>query len=404
MFNLTTPTEAAVHALLAELAAPPILVFSDWDAVIDTSRPFRLHCDASTNGLGASLEREQLGGSTRPIVYISRATLPNKRSWTPMELEAGCVVWSIRRLRRYLFNVFFPIFTDHEFPTNQRNRRKQRWMEFLSAYNYRLSYRRGRDNANANFLSRLPIPPIAEDISGSSALTDPEDLGVYLIRACGYTTTSCPILGVGLDGLTPPSHNNPGTVRNPFPTPILGGLPLTKDDFRTHRAPMPLTHMAGSTTDTSVTPTNRPYLSYKIDDQLEASRPNRAGRTRSRTAILTGRIPLRPDYHRAARRGLAAFVALALPPKTPLRSSPLPRSDRLGSTIPLGRPDLCRPAPAPNPQMNPTPTSSSVFNHATREYEACAAAEQLSNTLLSYRHPKWDKAQRADPLCDATRP
>ena len=31
-----------------------------------------------------------------------------------MELEVGCVVWSIRRLRRYLFSVFFPIFLDHE--------------------------------------------------------------------------------------------------------------------------------------------------------------------------------------------------------------------------------------------------------------------------------------------------
>ena len=76
-------------------------------------------------------------------------------------------------------------------------------MEFLSVYNYRLSYRRGRENANADFLSRLPIPPTTKDISGSSALSDPDDLGVYLIRACGYTTPSCPIPGVGLGGLNP---------------------------------------------------------------------------------------------------------------------------------------------------------------------------------------------------------
>ena len=31
-----------------------------------------------------------------------------------MELEAKCVVWSIRRLRRYLFSAFFLFFTDHE--------------------------------------------------------------------------------------------------------------------------------------------------------------------------------------------------------------------------------------------------------------------------------------------------
>ena len=63
--------EEAVRALLAELAAPPIVVFPDWVAVIDKSRPFRLHCDASTDGLGATLEQEQTDGPTRPIVYIS---------------------------------------------------------------------------------------------------------------------------------------------------------------------------------------------------------------------------------------------------------------------------------------------------------------------------------------------
>ena len=177
-FEFTSAMETTVRTLLAELAAPPILVFPDWDAVIDTSRPFRLHCDASTAGLGATLEQEQPDGSIRPIVYISRATLDNEQNWTPMELEAGCVVWSIRRLRRYLFGVYFLVFTDHQClqqicKIGETKPRIQRWMEFLSAYNFRLSYRRGQENANADFLSRLPLPPIADDISGASGLDGP---------------------------------------------------------------------------------------------------------------------------------------------------------------------------------------------------------------------------------------
>ena len=70
-FDFTSTMEDTVRALIAELAAPPILVYPDWDAVIDTSRRFRLHCDASTTGLGATLEQEQPDGSIRPIVYIS---------------------------------------------------------------------------------------------------------------------------------------------------------------------------------------------------------------------------------------------------------------------------------------------------------------------------------------------
>ena len=252
-FSSTPSMEEAVRALLAELVAPPILVFPDWDAVIDKSRPFRLRCNASTGGLGATLEQEQPDGSIRPIVYISQATLTNERNWTPMELEAGCVVWSIRRLCQYLFSVFFLIYTDHEClqqisKKDESKHRIQRWMEFLSVYNYRLSYRRGRENANADFLSRLPLPSNAEDISGSSALMDSDDLGVYLTRACGYTTPSCPVPGVVLGGLASSSYNNPGLGPNPSSTPVLGGQPLTKDDFRTHRAPMLLMRMTGQTT------------------------------------------------------------------------------------------------------------------------------------------------------------
>ena len=289
------------------------------------------------------------------------------------------------------------------FPANQQNRRKQAphtTMDGVSfGYNYRLSYRRGRDNANADFFSRLPIPPTAEDISGSSTLTDPDDLGVYLIRVCGYTTPSCPIPSVGLGGLTLPSDDNLGTGWNPSPTWVSGGLPLTKDDFRTHRAPFPLRRRAGPTADASVYTTNGPYLSYEIDDQLEPSRPTRAGRTRSRTAILAGHTPLRLDYHRAARSGFAAPAAPALPPKTQPRWSPLSRSDRLGCITLLGRPGLCRPPPIQNPRIDTTPPAP----HTNPEDDTCAATKQLSNILLSYSHCNWDKAQRADPRCDATR-
>ena len=164
-FDFTFAMEDTVRALLAELAAPPILVFPDWDAVIDTSRSFRLHFDASTASLGATLEQEQPDGSIRPIIYISRATLDNEQNWIPMKLEAGCVVWSIRRLRRYLFGVFFLVLTNHQClqqicKIGETKPRIQRWMKFVTAYNFRLSYRQGHKNANADFLSRLLSLPL----------------------------------------------------------------------------------------------------------------------------------------------------------------------------------------------------------------------------------------------------
>ena len=315
-FDFTSTMEDAVRALLAELAAPPILVFSDWDAVIDTSRPFRLHCDARTAGLGATLEQEKSDGSIRPIVYISRTTLDNEQNWAPTELEVGCVVWSIRRLRRYLFGVYFLFFTNHQClqqicKIGEAKPRIQRWMEFLSAYNFRLSYPRGQENANADFLSRLPLLPIEGNISDASALTNPEDLGVYLIRACGFITPSCPVPGVGLGGLAPSPYHTPGAglggLVPPSDTPVLGGLPLTKDDFRTHRAPMPPTYMTARPRHPYATPPKAPYTTYAISARDGAPRFTR--RTRSQTAILDGNVPSRPDYRTAAHSGFAASAA-----------------------------------------------------------------------------------------------
>ena len=87
-----------------ELSAPSILVYPDWDAVTDNPRPYLLYCDACVDGFGA-LKQEQKDGSTRSIVFISCATLESERHWTPLDLEAGSIVWSIKRLRGYLLSL-----------------------------------------------------------------------------------------------------------------------------------------------------------------------------------------------------------------------------------------------------------------------------------------------------------
>ena len=105
------------------------------------------------------------------------------------------------------------------------NARVQRWLEFLTAIDYTLDYRKGSANGNADFLSRLPEPATEHDRSGSS-LNPVEDGGIYLIRACGQNTPSSPIPGAGLSGLVPRTESA-----------VLGGLLFTSTkygNFRTH--------------------------------------------------------------------------------------------------------------------------------------------------------------------------
>ena len=99
--------EVIARKILEELSAPPVLVYADWDAVADNPRLFLLYCDASIDVFGATLEQEQKDGSIRPIVFISSATLGSECHWTPLDLEACNIVWSAKRLRRYLWGTSF---------------------------------------------------------------------------------------------------------------------------------------------------------------------------------------------------------------------------------------------------------------------------------------------------------
>ncbi|CAN0030513.1 unnamed protein product [Sphacelaria rigidula] len=101
--------EPIVCDLLKTLTEKPVFCFPDWDAVQDGSRLFQLHTDASTDEFGAVLNQPQLHGSIRPILYISRATLPNEANWSPLELEGGVITRTRKHLRQYLFHVPFQI-------------------------------------------------------------------------------------------------------------------------------------------------------------------------------------------------------------------------------------------------------------------------------------------------------
>ena len=68
-------------------------------------------------------------------------------------------------------------------------------------------------------LSRLPLPATEEDKSGYSSITSPDDVGVYLIKTSGHSSSHA-TQGVGLGGLVPGD-----------PNAALGGLPPIAEDF-----------------------------------------------------------------------------------------------------------------------------------------------------------------------------
>ena len=211
--------------ILAELATPPILVFPNRDAVADGPRPFHVYYDACIDGFGATLEQEQADGSMKTIAYISRATLDSDRHWTPLDLEAGSIVWAHKRLRGYLWATEFRVLSDHKAlesrgTAGNGSARVQRWLKFLTAFDYTLEHRKGSANGNAGFLSHLPEPATEHDRSGLTSLNPIEDGGLYLTRACGLNAASSTIPGVSLGGIVPRTESA-----------VLGRLPFTSADF-----------------------------------------------------------------------------------------------------------------------------------------------------------------------------
>ena len=72
------------------------------------------------------------------------------------------------------------------------NARVQQWVEFLTAYNYRIIHRKGAAHGNADMLSRLCQPATQVDAQGSCSITNPEDHPVCFVGASGMWPRSIP--------------------------------------------------------------------------------------------------------------------------------------------------------------------------------------------------------------------
>ena len=191
-FVFALAMEVIVATPHEELSAQPVLAYLGWHAVTVISRSFLLCCDASIDGFEATLGQEEKESSICLVVFISRATLESERHWTPLDLQAGGIVWSIKRLRGYLWCTTSRRTTrrsSHEALESlavfaEHNPRVQRWLEYLTAYRYTLEYaKKGSANGNADFLLRLPLPASEDDRSGRRPLTPSDEERIHLIRA-----------------------------------------------------------------------------------------------------------------------------------------------------------------------------------------------------------------------------
>ena len=151
-----TPACAAAFAKLKTiLCSAPVLRTPDFE------KPFVLQTDASQRGVGAVLSQLDKDGADHPVAFFSRKLLPREERYSTIEKECLAIKLGIHTFRVYLLGRPFTIQTDHRSlewldRVKENNARLTRWSRLLQPYQYRVEYRPGSGNGNADGLSRGP--------------------------------------------------------------------------------------------------------------------------------------------------------------------------------------------------------------------------------------------------------
>src|SRR5699024_8084703 len=127
----------------------------------DFSKPFILTTDASDYALGAVLSQGNVP-SDKPIAYASRTLNESECRYSTIEKELLAIVWACKYFRPYLFGRKFKIYTDHRplvwlFSLKEPNSKLVRWRLKLEEYDYEIIYKKGKQNSNADSLSRVQL-------------------------------------------------------------------------------------------------------------------------------------------------------------------------------------------------------------------------------------------------------
>ncbi len=144
----------AFERLKYALISAPVLTYPDKNG------SFILDTDASHDCIGAVLSQIQ-DGEERVIAYGSRALTKCERAYCVTRKELLSVYYFCKHFKHYLLGRRFTIRTDHKALTwmlNWQNPNTSQyclWKAELQHYDMQVEYRKGKDNINADFVSRL---------------------------------------------------------------------------------------------------------------------------------------------------------------------------------------------------------------------------------------------------------
>ena len=164
-FNWNGECQKAFDTLVLKLTQAPVLAYPQFN------KSFVLETDASVTGLGAVLSQEQDDGQLHPVAYASRALSPNEKNYAITELETLAVVWAFSHFHAYLYGHEVLVFTDHTavktiLENPSKSGKHARWWTKVygsGIAKIEIRYRLGKENLNADALSRIPTACNTDD-------------------------------------------------------------------------------------------------------------------------------------------------------------------------------------------------------------------------------------------------
>jgi hypothetical protein len=147
----------AFNELKRKLCEAPVLKHPDFE------RPFIVNTDASGYGIGAVLSQNFEDGE-HPIAYASRTLKDTECRYPVIEREALGIFWAVNHFKEFLDGAEFVVVTDHKPLVKLMNKDfdNPKLLEYatkLQKRQFKINYREGKYNQNADTLSRYPIIP-----------------------------------------------------------------------------------------------------------------------------------------------------------------------------------------------------------------------------------------------------
>ena len=154
-FGPLTPEQAQAFRKLVDAVLSPTVL-----ALPKPNLPYSVDTDASDYQLGAALFQTYPDGERRPVGFWSRTLNSAERNYSVSEKECLAVVWALQTLRPYLQGTFFVVHSDHSalrwlLEIAEPSGRLMRWRLRLSEFDFRVEYKKGCLNTQADALSRL---------------------------------------------------------------------------------------------------------------------------------------------------------------------------------------------------------------------------------------------------------